>query len=159
MNIDNEDKQKWCTIGEELEKDFVKNNSFYGCAVLLNKEKETNKFANDLTLVLRADLKTITTPFFTANRYGIDSEYAITINKKDIERYKKLYPNIFLILDVKYKSFTGVKICSIKTLCKLVDEGKAKEHFYINRVNDTKGNAKSSYIFDLRWFDDLTKEI
>jgi hypothetical protein len=37
----------------------------------------------------------------------------------------------------------------------LITNGKAVKHEYKNRKDDTKGNAKISYVFDLRDLDKL----
>jgi hypothetical protein len=46
-----------------------------------------------------------------------------------------------------------VRIATLGLLRRFVKMGMAQKHEYIHRQNDTQGNAKASYIFDLRWFD------
>jgi len=154
---DTEDKQAWCAYGAELEIAFVErvHQKGNGVVIGMNPNKKHDKYAFDLLCKFQGDLKTCETPFRTSYRYGFDPQYAITIDKKDIDRYTKLYPNIILILDIRYPNYNAVKTVSVQTLSRYVKEGKAKEHEYLKRVHDTKGNAKSCYIFDSRWFDDL----
>jgi hypothetical protein len=62
----------------------------------------------------RADLKTIRTRFKTADRYGLDSKTALTIYKKDVDRYSEKYPNIIGILDIDYGDLqrpAGTQVC------------------------------------------------
>ena len=68
----------------------------------------------------------------------------------------KLYPNILLILDIQFETIQVVKWVDVKRLAKLAEKGIAKKHEYKNRVDDKKGNAKVSYVYDMRWFSDLT---
>lgn len=154
---DTEDKQAWCDYGAELETAFVEklHQKVNGVVIGMNPDKKQDKYVFDLVCKFQCDLKTCETPFRTSYRYGFDPQYAITINKKDIDRYTKLYPNIILVLDIRYPNYTAIKTVSVQTLTRYVKEGKAKPHEYLKRVNDTKGNAKSCYIFDSRWFDDL----
>jgi hypothetical protein len=98
--------------------------------------------------------------------YGIDPQYAVTFNVKDGKRYKELYPNIIVIFDVlwdenscsmtiggtqysvkpMHHTFAGF-LTDIRTAITLSGDKKIT---YRNRVNDTSGNAKESYVFDIR---------
>ena len=94
--------------------------------------------------------------------YGIDPSYAVVFNRKDRERYAELYPEIDIYfwvhwLSVKFEmvSFTqevehinGVWKISFQELNKLMDS--APLHEYIQRKDDTKGNARDSYVLDIR---------
>ena len=155
---DNEDKQAWCTYGAELEHQFAAKMFGSSVGVLKNPAKNTDLYTHDLFALFQSDLKSIRTVFRTADRYGFDANYAITINEKDIRRYTEKYPNIMLLLDIDYPTYKGVRVVSIYRLNKFIASGKAKRHEYILRVNDSSGNAKASYIFDLRWFDEVTLE-
>ena len=154
--LNTEDKQAWCKYGSELEREFVTNMFGSSVGVLKNPAKVTNPYTHDLFAMFPSDLKSIRTVFRTADRYGFDSAYAITINEKDINRYTELYPNIILLLDIEYPMYKGIRMASIYRINRFIAAGKAKRHEYIFRVNDETGNAKASYIFDLRWFDELT---
>ncbi len=106
-----------------------------------------------------ADLKTQTTPFFTSKRYNFNPNYTVTFNKKDFNRYNKLYSNIDIYFWVNWKdtnwnglsvnSLHGIFFSSFNNLKKIINENKV-EHFYKKRVNDVIGNAKSSYLIDVR---------
>jgi hypothetical protein len=153
--LNNEDKKAWCQHGSELEEKFVESQNFAGVKLSMNPQKQTDVYVHDILATFQADLKTIRTPFKTANRYGIPSEFAITLNEKDIQRYRKIYPNIILFFDIDYPNYKGVRIAPISRILRLLDLNKAKRHEYLNRVNDTSGNAKVSYVFDFRWFDEI----
>ena len=156
LPTNNEDKLAWCEHGDNLEKEFVIKSFDSGISLLRNPAKHENKYTHDLFAVFPSDLKSIKTQFNTADRYGIPRDYAITINEKDIKRYQEKYPNIVLLLDIEYPSYKGVRFASINRITKLIGMDKAKKHDYIHRVDDKNGNAKSSYVFDLRWFDEIT---
>lgn len=150
-----EDKLAWCNYGAQMERQFVADLFGSGVGVVMNPDKRTNPYTNDLLGLFQADLKSISTPFRTADRYGFDPQFAITINEKDIDRYTASYPNIILFLHIRYPEYSGIRIATIYRLNKFIQSGKAKKHQYLHRANDTAGNAKASYIFDLRWFDEL----
>jgi len=99
------------------------------------------------------DLKSIREPWRKSQQlFGIPSDYAISINLKDLRRYAELYPNIIIILDVEWSGIYMMTVARAKTL---ITNGKAVKHEYKNRKDDTKGNAKVSYVFDLRDLDKL----
>ena len=84
-------------------------------------------------------------------------KYAISLNRKDVERYNKLYPNIVIVFDIEMSGYSGVHWADLHRINTLIRKGMAKEHSYKDRVDDNKGNAKSSYVFDCRWFPVLHK--
>ena len=112
-----------------------------------------------------ADLKTQTTPFFTSARYGIDARYAVTFNRNDYERYleyeKRLQKPVQIFFWIDWQQLTwndksinylfGIYYGSLRRIKKMVLDG-APEHAYLRRKNDIKGNAKSSFILDIRNF-------
>ncbi len=159
-----EDKEWWLGHGEKLEECFVAlcaNKRFLNA--IINPEKIKNPTAPDLIVEGRlADLKTQNTPFFTSWQYGIDPRYAVTFNKKDFDRYRDLYPEIIIYFwinwlqvewkGVKVEPFNGIFRLPFSEIAKMI-EGGTPEHVYRNRKNDTGGNAKSSYVFDVRKFE------
>jgi hypothetical protein len=167
--MDNEDKLAWCEkYGEQTENEFCVSR-LYELDVLgyLNPEKKHNKYVHDLFLVLKADLKTVRTPLFKAQElYDIDPQYAVTFNLKDANRYKELYPNIVVVFDVMWDKEScsmdiGGRTYSVepmhKTFAGLLGNVKnaiiasgSKKITYRNRINDSAGNAKESYVFDVR---------
>ena len=167
--MNNEDKLAWCEkYGDKTESEFCVNRLFdLDITGYLNPEKKRNKYVHDLFSIFKTDLKTIRTPLFKAQElYGIDPQYAVTFNVKDGKRYKELYPNIIVIFDVlwdenscsmtiggtqysvkpMHHTFAGF-LTDIRTAITLSGDKKIA---YRNRVNDTSGNAKESYVFDIR---------
>lgn len=157
-------KSIWCKDGEKIELAFV---SRYGGKLNLkiNPEKATNPYAPDLVFGENhlADLKTQNTPFFKAkNLYGIDPSYAVVFNRKDAVRYYEKYPGISIYFWVEWHSvkfvmgtfenkvqyISGVWRIPFKSLVELLKT--APKHEYQQRKNDQKGNAKSSFVLDIR---------
>ena len=163
---DTEDKSWWLQHGENLEFDFVtKCQNLLGLEISINPQKKIDKTAPDLVFEgCLADLKTQNTPFFTASRYGIDPRFCVTFNRKDYERYASKYPeiNVFFWVDWKqlsYKEFStthlaGVYKVSFSELSEMVEAG-APEHTYLRRINDQAGNAKTSFLLDVRKMSNL----
>lgn len=163
---DLQNKGFWCEHGLSKELVFVEK---IGCkmGVILNPEKEMSPYVPDLLQTHNnqiADLKTQNTPLFQAQeRYGIPPQFAVTFNLKDYERYSRLYKDIAIFFCVEWlaTSFTssagkqtsvqpmkGVWWTELARIHELIKA--APIHSYRQRVNDTKGNAKASYVFDLR---------
>lgn len=165
-----EDKDWWLHHGEKLEIDFVKIcREQLKLDMVINPKKLTDPTVPDLLVNGKlADLKTQNTPFFTASRYNIDPRFAVTFNRKDYQRYKQLYPeiDIYFWIDwtqLEYKSnkvehLSGIFLLPFKDLESLIENG-AREHNYINRTDDVIGNAKSSFILDIRNFQILFSSI
>lgn len=162
---DLQDKSHWCKDGEKIEEAFVR---LYGneLNLAINPAKATDPYAPDLINTQTgqlADLKLQSTPFFKAQKlYGIDPTYAVVFNEKDKLRYQEKYPGITIYYWVDWKAVKfkmganemvvqplyGVwktefkKFNSYLATCNL--------HYYQQRVDDTKGNAKGSYVCDIR---------
>jgi hypothetical protein len=160
-DLDKQNKGAWCSYGEEIEKLFIKKVApKIKLDVKINPEKKTNKYAHDLIMDgnKRADLKLQSRPFFKSAKYGCDPNETVSFNKKDYERYKKLYPDIKVIFWVNWKKETaygvdvneknGIWIFTLKDIERQIK--KAPLHEYKNRVNDNKGNAKDSYLLHLK---------
>ena len=160
---DLQNKKLWCKDGEKIEEAFV---SKYGKQLNLsiNPEKSTNPYAPDLISGSNiADLKTQNTPFFKAKKlYKIDPSYAVVFNRKDAERYWKLYKGIIIYFWIEWHSvkfvmgtfeqqveyINGVWSINFIDLVELLKV--APEHHYQQRIADKKGNAKSSFVLDIR---------
>jgi hypothetical protein len=153
--IDNQDKQAWCAVGELAEVKFAGPLLPNGGALMLNPAKKLDKYTHDLFITLPSDLKTIRTRFNTAHRYEIDPKSAITLNVKDILRYKNHYPTIIIVFDVDFGDYKRLCYSNLREIRRAIKCGKAKLHTYKDRVDDTNGNAKESYIFDAEWFQQL----
>lgn len=165
--MDTEDKLAWCEqYGNETEFLFATTRMFdLGIPTYPNPEKKDNKFAHDLCSVFKTDLKTVRTPLFMADElYGIDPQYAVTFNLKDGNRYKELYPNIIVLFDVKWEvteKEINNKIYTVKPMHvtvagfltdikNAIRQAGSHKIEYKRRVEDTSGNAKTSYVFDIR---------
>jgi len=162
---DLQNKSLWCREGEKIEEAFV---SKYGddLNVGINPEKAINRYAPDLVFIPEdsfVDLKTQNTPFFKAKKlFGIDPSFAVVFNRKDYERYGEKYPGIDILFWVEWHSvrfemgsfkqeveyINGVWKISFKELAKLCET--APEHSYQQRRFDRLGNAKSSFVLDIR---------
>jgi hypothetical protein len=161
-----EDKAWWCQHGSDLEARFVKIcKDQFGLDAKINPDKATNPYAPDLVVNgVLADLKVQNTPFFTAPRYGLDPRFTVTFNRKDYARYSELYSGIDIYYwidwaqlawkDRRVQYLGGVFWAPFKKLAGMIEAG-APEHNYIHRRNDTQGNAKSSFLLDLRSFKPL----
>jgi hypothetical protein len=161
---DLQDKRRWCKDGETLEQSFVRR--FSSLSYLINPEKEINPYAPDLlnsqTQKL-TDLKSQHSPFFMAGRlFSIEPTFAVVFNVKDRVRYEEFYPHIDILYyidwvpikaDINGKIFTvsshkGVYKTSFMELLTILK--KSPIHSYKQRVNDNVGNAKESYVIDIR---------
>jgi len=170
--MDTEDKQAWCDYGEETEKNFAFNRLMdIGLGGFVNPNKKQDKYSHDLFVQFPCDLKTVRTPLFKSqSMFGVDPQYAVTFNEKDGQRYSNLYPNIIVIFDILWddcsKVINGIEyrvqpmhltvagfLKDIKQA--IVTSGSAKIN-YARRVNDTQGNAKSSWVFDARFLQKIS---
>ena len=161
--LDNQDKLAWCKYGEKRENEFVER---FGSILhlCLNPAKQLDetegKYAPDLFNYREqrpADLKTITTPFYTANNYGMNPQTTITLNRKDVARYERLYSRILIYFWVNYErseqfgqvvdELHGIWIASFEKVMRLILV--APIHRYHQRTG-LDGNAKDSYLLDLR---------
>jgi hypothetical protein len=162
-----EDKSYWCKRGEQDERDFV---AFvaagHGLSVQPNPLKRFDPYAPDLLLDgSLADLKAQRTPFFTAERYGLDPQFTVTLNAKDLERYGALDEDLAILFWVRWdrlrakfgrrsyqvRPLEGVWLTRVSEVLARVESGDVPYHTYLHRVDDTHGNAKASYLLDLGW--------
>lgn len=160
-----QDKTVWCKTGAKTEEVFV---DIYGkeLGVKINPDKTSNPYAPDLVTIennLLGDLKTQNTPFFKAKSlYGIPPRFAVVFNQKDVVRYSEKYPEITIYFWVEWipikfvmgsfineiEPLKGVWKISFKSLQSIIKN--APLHSYQQRKYDTKGNAKGSYVLDIR---------
>jgi hypothetical protein len=148
--ISNENKSWWVRAGAAAESSFAGPVFGSGCAVIANPAKFENPYSHDLFMMIPADLKTVRTQFRTADRYGISPRTAITINKKDIERYERLYPHIVIIFDIDIPEFKSTRYAALREVRKAINAGMAKLHVYQHRVGDVMGN-----VLDATWFPEI----
>lgn len=163
---DTEDRGWWYIHGEKLEASFVRLcRERIGINAHINPAKELDKTAPDLIVDgVIADLKTQNTPFFTAGRYKLDPRFTVTFNRKDYERYKRLYPDvvIYFWLDWTQTTWRDNRVAYLGGIYRLpftevasIIESPAPEHFYVNRQAPNDINAKSSFLIDIRRFERL----
>jgi len=160
---DPQDKKAYCEYGVKKELEFCtffdQNVELGG--VIINPKKETDPFAPDIILYGDlADLKAQRTPFFTAARYKLDPRFTVTFNKKDAQRYAELYPHLTIVFWIDWKTTEwknlkvaeqhGVYLATFAQIEELIKN--APLHEYKDRKNDKAGNAKSSYLLDVRKF-------
>lgn len=162
--MDLQDKLSWCEFGLQEEKAFL---TKYGKELGLefNPEKKEDKKVVDLYHSkdgVYADLKSQSTPFFKAGeKYGIEPQWAVTFNRKDKWNYEhktKKLGDMYIYFWVRWdnderygvsiEAMEGVWKIKFSDLLNLLDENKL--HRYRQRVNDKQGNAKDSFVVDLR---------
>lgn len=161
---DLQDKGMWCIEGATKEEVFIQK---YGqqLQLIINPEKTHSPYVPDLKNTannMLADLKTQNTPFFQArSRFGLDPQYTVVFNQKDQLRYEKLYPDIeiYFAVDWQVVTFEGRKTISVRPMLGVwfIPFGKlnallqkAPLHSYAQRKFDRSGNAKGSYVLDVR---------
>ena len=91
----------------------------------------------------------------------MNPNFAVTLNKQDVMDCTIKYPECQIVFWVDWKATTnfgvsvarqqGVWFLSYEHMLDLVADSPL--HTYRNRVDDTKGNAKDSYVLDLRQMD------
>jgi hypothetical protein len=172
MMHNTEDKDWWVINWRKEEDSFVNIVApRINILATINPEKQNNPYAPDLIVNGElADLKCQQTPFFKSySLYKIPNQYAITFNKKDFIRYKEKYPSIVIYywLDwkelektirgftYKVKPMTGIWRVNFSFLKGKIESKKVFLHEYQRRTNDTQGNARDSYVFDVREFENL----
>jgi hypothetical protein len=177
--LNNEDKLAWCHEGELREDAFIQlmNRCTY-LQVELNPRKATDKKAPDLVVpgYGECDLKAVQTPFFLSGRWGFDPYYAITLNLKDVIRYRSFYPDMGIFFWVQWPEGISkegkfapqpykwaVYFTTMGEVLRMIDQGIAHCHSYQKRAEENTdqwkrergmtndGNAAASYILDTRW--------
>jgi len=169
---DAQDKAWFVAYGQAVEQRFVDEIApLLGLPIRIHPDKAMNPYGPDLLIggSQLADLKTKIRPFFTSEKlFGIPPTYAMSFNRKDYLRYREKYPSIVLYWWIvrEPEERYGIKTCAIEGVWRVrfaelaarIEAGEAPLHEYQNRVNDQQGNGKSSYIFDLRTFEQLWRK-
>ena len=147
--IDTENKLSWCEHGLRLEREFV---TKYGdeMFVSVHPDKAKCPYGPDFLVggLMPGDLKTQDTPFRTAGRYGVPAERAVTFNEKDYDRYTAQYPNMLVFFWVRFLPQEAVFLMTMADARRLCLP--ERKHHYLRRKDDRRGNAKASYILDVR---------
>lgn len=172
MAVSPEDKAFWVEAGAEKESVFVETVlPRLGFSGSLNPEKSLDPYAPDLLVEGHlADLKCQRTPFFKARElYNVDPQFAVSFNDKDFERYRDNHPSLdiyfWIVWQVcektiggelyRVRPMAGVWRASFPALRRRIEQDRVGAHAYLHRLFDTAGNAKRSYVFDLRRFEFL----
>lgn len=174
--MDTENKELWYSHALKWEKYFCdKIAPLFDIKAIINPEKEDNPTAIDLIIKSKkeeilTELKPQFTPFFMSKElYKIENNFAFAFNVKDYEEYKQLNNDEYIIFwlywiyqkkeinNKKYRiiPMCGLWACKIKTLIKFIDNNNIPVHEYKRRIDDIKGNAKNSFIFDVRNFNNI----
>jgi hypothetical protein len=160
--LNTEDKKSWIDWGVKKESDFLRVCQKYDILSGIEKSSGPVYFPEFVYQDRYLDLKTVHTPFFLAQRkYNIDPNFAVTLNKQDVTDCNIKYPKCQIVFWVNWKATTnfgvsvekkqGIWFLSYEQMIDLVED--APLHAYQNRIDDTKGNAKDSYVLDLRKMD------
>ena len=157
---DTQDKDAYCEYGSELECEFIEEFGF-DMGLRINPEKLHNPYAIDLIeqeTGKKVELKNRRTAFYKSHQlYGIDPNYCVLINHKDIVNYRANHPDIDVIFWVYWSAETakqwwkyGVEAQHyiLKIPFRSLDEmcQESALHEYKDRVDDNRGNAKRSYV-------------
>ena len=156
---DTEDKTWWIGWGNQKEQDFLSLCAREGILPGIAASSGP-RFYPEYTYQSRyLDLKTVETPFFLAQKhYGVDSNFAVSLNKPDVLDCTYKYPKCQLVFwiqwasEIKYgvevETRHEIRFLPYERMRELVSH--APVHVYQKRIDDNKGNAKESYILDLR---------
>jgi hypothetical protein len=164
---DTEDKQWWVIEWAKKEQLFVTQVCpALGLTAAINPAKQHDRYAPDIVVQGKiADLKCQQTPFFKARvLYNLDPQYVVTFNRKDYLRYQRRYPSIDIYfwldwqvrqMQIGQSTFTvqalaGVWRAPFARLARLIETNNAPLHAYQRRRDDLQGNAKESYLVDVR---------
>lgn len=162
---DTEDKESWYEFGEDKELEFLKKIApQIGMEIKMNPEKKKDSSAIDFVSGSRyVDLKKQETPFFKSGiKYGLDPQYCVTFNTNDYHSYVNNYDSnkvevIFWVdwkilkkFNVSVVPMHGVWIVSVEEIKKWVENNSLNIVNYQRRQFDTRGNARSSYLLNLK---------
>jgi hypothetical protein len=161
--MNNQDKAFWMEQGARQEERFLAVAQQMGLSRLhFNPGKCADPTEIDfLWRNYFADLKTQVTPFFYADRYGFNPRFTVTFNHKDYQHYANRYGgpvHIFFWVDWTILEFRGrqidylygIYVMPLAGIIQQIESERAPLHEYHQRKDDQLGNAKSSYLLDVR---------
>lgn len=173
-----EDKQHWVDeYGVKTELRFLQTLSHHGIDAIINPDKRHDGHVHDLSLVTwPGELKTVETPLFKAKaNYGFDPQFTVTLNHKDTRHYEIHCPHVMIFFHVVWqkevekviggtryavKPMQGVWMVWFPMFQYLLET--SPDSFptieYERRRDDENGNAKESYVFDVRLFPRLFRK-
>lgn len=157
---DPNDRPYWLEHGRSIETAFCETIApKFGLWAAVNPEKGKQPTLPDL--LFRGELKSISTPLFKAQSlYGLNPQYAMTFNLKDLDYYLQCYPDLIVAFHVHWQTTSaviggskyqvepmeGVWRASIPFLEKICKDAPVLQ--YQQRVSDRQ-NAKASYVFQV----------
>ena len=174
---DTEDKDWWLRLGQRLEDSFIAlcREKKVLHSIRPNPERTSAKayLPEFVWKGAPLDVKVQRQPFFESwDRFGIRPRYAVTINLQDIvdirdkyptcrvaiwvdwlaTRYVKTDPADETVSDITVEPLHGVWLVDPTGLERLGREGveRGRHHTYGRRLRDKKGNARGSYVVDVR---------
>ena len=161
-----EDRQPWYGLGNAYEQEFVETIApRLGIQAQINPQKKRNPKAPDLIVNGKiAELKVRTQPFYTAqSKYGINPQYCVMFNRKDLEYYRRKYPHLIIFFgamwqtgqtermigkyNYKVKPMNGLWVATLNDVATFISTGK-KGVFGRNKW----GDGADSYALNLRQF-------
>jgi len=176
-----QDKLAYCKESEVTEAFFIEMmNAHSHLTVMKNPAKEKPKvgiYAPDLWVPGwgLCDLKAQKTPFFSSMSSScVQPNKAVTFNRKDLERYDKLYDSIGIFfwvnwLTLTYKKFRpvnyrwGVYFISLDDIKEIINSNVSGNHTYKDRQEananhqlasmgmNREGNATDSWVLSVDW--------
>ena len=159
QKFNTEDKSKWIDWGVAKESTFLWLCEQYNILQGIKKSSGPVYLPEFVYEDRYLDLKTVRTPFFLSQqKFNIDPNFAVTLNKQDVLDCTIKYPECQIVFWVNWKATTnfgvsvkkqqGVWFLSYERMEKMISDSPL--HKYQNRIHDSNGNAKDSYVLDLR---------
>jgi hypothetical protein len=174
MRVSTEHKAHWVEeFGIKTEARFLQTLWKHGIDAIINPAKREDPTAHDLSLIAwPGDLKTVETPLFKAQAlYDSDPQYTVTLNVRDVEEYDVYNPHIMLFFHLLWEKETEKVIGSTRYSVKPMQgvwmvwlpmfhvfSEQMPVINYQRREDDQNGNAKNSYVFDVRLFPRLFRK-
>ena len=153
--VSTEYTQHWYELGAQKEAEFLEKYPQFG--LQMNPAKATDVTAVDFIGQSGRlwDLKSVSTPFFKAARYGVAPQFAVTYNEGDFRKYPL---ETGLIFDVNFKrsemfgiiveELHGIWRTTQAKIHEFVNSIGLLPHSYLKREND-RWNENNSFVLDL----------
>lgn len=162
--LSNQDKQAWIRRGVGRERLFLELRQKHPILQGIAPSGEDKYVPEFVYQGQYLDLKSVYKPFYRAGqKYGVNPDFAVPLNVVDVRDCNEKYPGCQIVFWVRWDTSTdyevtvnkqdGVWFLSHEKMNELAS--KAHVHTYQERTNDTEGNARDSYILDLRHMERL----
>ena len=143
------DYNKLTELGEAAERLLCGAPLAHGCGLMANPAKFENPTAVDACLMIPADVKTVTTPFRTADpRHRTRPRH--NTKRKKVNKYQASTPVMAIVFNVLIPGREARRVAFLSEIERAIRSGKAQIHNYKTR-NDPR-HATASYVLDERWF-------